>query len=724
MPDATRALATRWCRELAGTSFVAMSVAAVEDLLAGQVAALTVAVARGQECTDAGFAAGAALVRAGFTAPEVVAMSAKVLEDLPGAAGCDDPNGRRRLVRLVGGLGAGYATALRDLALSQQEAIREAALEARDEAEAASRASQARFRAVFDHAGVAIAMGDAQGRLVEANPALGGMLGIEADRLRGRKVFEFLHPDDVAAIQSKVYDRLGRPGAAGHTARLEARFRRADRTWGWTRLAVSIVPGEQDQTPYLLAIGEDVTEQHRLAAQLRHQARHDPLTGLANRTQLYERIDRALTTSDPHRRVGLLFLDLDGFKSVNDTWGHLVGDRLLVAIADRLNAHVTAAGHLAARVGGDEFVVFVDDWQRSGPDSPAGRLAEQIMALLAEPIHVGGHQLHVTASIGVVDRPAAAADTETLIQAADASLYRAKRDGRGRWVAFDERRGSLDLLRSQLASDLPEAIDRDEFTVDFQPLVALADRRLRGVEALLRWRHPRLGLLGPELFIPIAEETGHVVTLGRWVLLTACRYAAGWRKLTDAAPFVSVNVSVRQLTDPDLLTHVADAVNTTGLPPASLQLELTESSMLAGHSDTAHRLDTLADTGVRLAIDDFGTGYSSLARLRELPVHAVKLAGPIIDGLREPNHLNDTDGHFVAGVVNIGHALGLTVTGEGVETAHQADQLYTLGCDLGQGRYLGPPMPATALANRLAGHPNGRRLPEGTTIDGATQLGT
>jgi diguanylate cyclase (GGDEF)-like protein/PAS domain S-box-containing protein len=698
VPNATRALAKRWCRALDGTSFVAMPSVAVEEFLAGQVETLAVAVADGPECADAGSAAGVALVQAGFTAPEVVARSAEVLQDLPAVAGCDDPRGRHRLVQLVGGLGAGYATALRDRALAQQESIRKAALEARDEAETASRASQARFRAVFDHAGVAIAMGDAQGRLVEANPALGGMLGVTPDQLRGRKVLEFFHPDDVAAIQRQVYDRLG--GVAG-AARLEVRFRHGDRTWGWTRLAVSLVPGGQGQAPYLLAIGEDVTEQRRLAAKLRHQAGHDPLTGLPNRTQLYERIDQALATPDPQRRVGLCFLDLDGFKVVNDTWGHLVGDRLLVAVAERLRACVTGAGHLVARVGGDEFVVLVDDDHRSGPDGAAGHLAEQILTVLAEPIRVGTHELRVTASIGVVDRPAAEADADTLMQAADASLYWAKRDGRSRWVGFDEQRGSRDLLRSRLAADLPQAIEKDEFTVDFQPLVALADQRLVGVEALLRWRHPELGLLGPELFIPIAEQTGDIVALGRWVLHTACRHAAAWRSLTDRAPFVSVNVSVRQLTDTDVYADVVDAVATSGLHPADLQLELTESTMLSQHADTVRLLGSLAGAGVRLAIDDFGTGYSSLAHMRTLPVHAIKLAGPFIDGLRDPSQVDAKAERFVAGVISIGHALNLAVTAEDIETAHQAERLHALGCDLGQGRHFGPPVPAAAIADHL-----------------------
>jgi diguanylate cyclase (GGDEF)-like protein/PAS domain S-box-containing protein len=696
VPDEAGELARRWRRALAGTSFVAMSAAAVEELLTGQVLTLAAAVTDGSRCAESGFAAGAALVRAGFTAPEVVARSAEVLDGLPAVAGRDDPSGRRRLERLLGGLGAGYATALRDRALAQQEAIRAAAINARDAAEAASRASQARFRAVFDHAGVAIAMGDAQGRLVEANPALGGMVGIPAHQLRGRKVVEFFHPDDVATIQREVYERLARPDGAGQTARLEVRFRRGDRTWGWTRLVVSLVPGLQGRAPNLLAIGEDVTEQHRLAAELRRQARHDPLTGLPNRTLLYERIERALATSDPRRRVGLCFLDLDGFKAVNDTWGHLAGDRLLVVVAERLHACVSEAGHMVARVGGDEFVVLVEEGEGA-----AERTAEQILAVLAEPAMVDGHELRVSASIGVVDLPAAEADTDALMQAADASLYWAKRDGRGRWTAFDERRGSRDLLRSRLAADMPQAIDRDEFTVDFQPLVGLGDGRIRGAEALLRWRHPQLGLLEPELFIPIAESTGHIVALGRWVLREACRQAADWRRLTDPAPFVSVNVSVRQLTDPALLTDVADAMTAAGLPPAGLQLELTESTMLAGHADTVGLLTRLADTGVRLAIDDFGTGYSSLAHLRRLPMHAVKLAGPVIEGLRSPNHSSDTDERFVAGVISIGRALGLTVTAEEVETAHQADRLRALGCDLGQGRHLGAPVSGTTLAQLL-----------------------
>jgi EAL domain-containing protein (putative c-di-GMP-specific phosphodiesterase class I) len=327
------------------------------------------------------------------------------------------------------------------------------------------------------------------------------------------------------------------------------------------------------------------------------------------------------------------------------------------------------------------------------------RIAEAALAAVREPVRLGGHAISVSASVGVVERLVAGTTTAELMKAADTTLYWAKADGRDRWALFDAARHALDVERYALSAALPGALSRREFFVEYQPLVRLADGVLTGVEALVRWRHPQRGVLGPDAFVALAEETGLVVPLGAWVLAEACAQAARWReRFPDRDMVMNVNLAPRQLSDPSLVSIVREVLARTGLPAASLQFELTENAVMGGDGGPPRTLHELADIGVRVAIDDFGTGYSNLAYLRNLPVQGLKLAGSFV----ARTGTDPIDKEIVTAVVGLAHALGLTVTAEEVETAEQVAALLALGCDLAQGYHYAPPLPAAAIDDLLS----------------------
>ncbi|TYC71939.1 GGDEF domain-containing protein [Streptomyces sp. CB01881] len=519
---------------------------------------------------------------------------------------------------------------------------------------------------------------------------------------------------------------------------------------------------------------EDITEQRRLGDRLEYQALHDPLTRLPNRTFFFERLDAACLAvtagpaaggtdasvgegtsagtgeaaggpgsgsagsgpvaagSDPtpagsgadadsgpdsgaaaeetdERRVGVCYLDLDGFAAINETLGHHIGDQLLIAVATRLRRGFSEHNtHLVARMGGDEFAVLVTDSQGS---NQLTALATRILEALERPFDVAGHRLVVTASVGVVERSVHETTPTDLVKDADATLYWSKADGRARWTLYDPDRGAHQLTRQLLATALRPALERGEFTIEYQPLVGLADGAVHGAEALVRWRHPRYGTLSPDRFIPLAEESGAIVPLGKWVLEESCRQAQRWlSEFPDTETFVSVNLAARQIWDSDVVADVAQALDSTGLPARLLQLEITESALLGPGGRPLQALQALADMGVRIAIDDFGTGYSNLAYLSRLPVHVLKLDGTFIEGFRDPapagrtelpafgSRRSDADEQIVGAMVQLAHTLGLTVTAEGIESAAQAERLRLTGCDTAQGWYFARPGEAELVA--------------------------
>ncbi len=451
-----------------------------------------------------------------------------------------------------------------------------------------------------------------------------------------------------------------------------------------------------------LVAGEQAERALRASeAQRQHAALHDPLTGLPNRAQFTQQLAGMLDAAPTGARIAVCLVGLDGFTAVNDSLGHHIGDQLLAVVADRLRDLAADGGYLVARLAGDEFVLLLTD--TTCPDD-AVKVADRAMSALSAPARVGDHQLLISSSIGIVERPAGDSDSAELIRAADLTLRWAKADGKNRWTLFDPDRNSRDVARYRLSAAMPAALDRDEFTLLYQPLIDLRDGALRGVEALARWRHPQHRLLTPDRFIDLAEDTGLIVPLGQRLLEYACRQAATWRREHPHAPFVSVNLAVRQLRHPGLVADVTAVLDRTGLPPDQLQLEITENAVMGSHDTAVDTLHALAALGIRLAIDDFGTGYANLTYLRDLPVHALKLAGPFIDCLRHPDTSDPTGEAILTAVISLARTLGLTITAEGVETAVQARRLALLGCDLGQGWHLGRPAPPTGVSRLMMHH--------------------
>jgi diguanylate cyclase (GGDEF)-like protein len=425
---------------------------------------------------------------------------------------------------------------------------------------------------------------------------------------------------------------------------------------------------------------------------IRHQALHDPLTGLPNRALLRDRLEHALSrTARTGGQVGVVYLDLDQFKVINDSLGHETGDALLQLVAPRLASELRSADTLA-RLGGDEFVVLCDD-----AEDPAGplRLAQRLVAVFEEPFELDGDALFVGASAGVA-LSGPGATPRSLLRDADAAMYQAKALGRGRCELFDDELRQQVLGRLRIETSLRNALPAGELRLVFQPIVDLYTGETVETEALLRWHSAEHGFVSPADFIPVAEDTGLIVPIGAWVLADACRSAAAWRTAGSTAG-VSVNLSPRQLAQPDLVAHVERVLAETGLAPGALTLEITESTLLGGGDRPLQVLDELKDLGIRLALDDFGTGYSSLAYLTRLPLDELKLDRAFIARL-EPG---SQETEVTAAIMEMASAMHLQVVAEGVETPEHLEMLQALGCPLGQGFYFARPLPPADLEQHL-----------------------
>ena len=445
--------------------------------------------------------------------------------------------------------------------------------------------------------------------------------------------------------------------------------------------------------------------ERRLADQrVVHMAHHDALTGLPNRTLLADRVGQAIARA--HRcggQLAVLFLDLDRFKNVNDSFGHAVGDLLLSAIAARLTAS-RREEDTVARLGGDEFIISISD---VGGAADAESVAARILADLAKPFSISGHELHANFSIGIALYPRDGETAETLLRNADTAMYHAKEEGRANYQFFSAQMTERVSRRLSTETNLRRALERGEFTMHYQPLVELATGRLDGAEALLRWPQPDQRQISPAEFIPIAEETGLIVPLGEWVLLEACAQAQAWQTQHPGLR-IAVNLSARQFRQKDLIGMIERVLRETGLAPALLELELTEGMLMQNVEEAALTLVRLDEMGVRLAIDDFGTGYSSLSYLKSFPIHTLKIDRSFVHDIST----DPDDAAIVTAIVAMAQSLNLKVTAEGVETEAQALFLRFLACDLAQGFYFGRPMPAAEFAARLgtAGRPQVLRV--------------
>ncbi|MGW4821315.1 putative bifunctional diguanylate cyclase/phosphodiesterase [Streptomyces sp. NPDC004227] len=689
-----RRLTTIWSRAVFPVTSTSLTRPEFEEQLLPLARRLSTALRNRAFAAEEGEAVGAALVDAHCTAPEALSRSLDCLDAylvLYCGEDGDQEDLRARSARLQHSMAAGFARALRERTLAEQEAIAQAALRAQGVVAQALHASEARFRAVFEGAAIGIAIADLEGHVLQVNSALLRMFGGSEQTVRGRNVREWTHADDAPQMW-RLYEELVR-GEREHY-HVEKAFYRPDGTVLWTNLTVSLLRDADGYPQYQLALMEDTTERRLLNLRLRYEATHDALTGLPNRTLFFERLEKALNAGEG-QRFGLCYLDLDGFKTINDSLGHAAGDRLLVEVADRLQACATAPGEMVARLGGDEFVALT-----TGPGTrhEVDELAARIMNALVAPIRIDGRELAVRGSIGIVEGPAGERSAAEVLRSADITMYRAKSAGGNRFELADPEADARAITRHGLTTALPAALDRGEFFIEYQPLVHLGDGSVRGAEALVRWLHPQHGVLGPDRFIPLAEHTGLIVPLGRWVMEQSVRQARRWRETHGAeGPLrINVNLSPCQLTHPGLVQDTVDILERAGVQPDALCLEVTESALIGADDDLLKPLRRLAEMGIDIALDDFGTGYSNLANLRRLPVSALKLDRSFTQGMqRFP--ADPIDLKIVEGIVALAHSLDLAVTVEGVETGAQAEQLRVLGCDTAQGWYYARPGPPERL---------------------------
>ncbi|HEX6809230.1 MAG TPA: EAL domain-containing protein [Gemmatimonadaceae bacterium] len=505
----------------------------------------------------------------------------------------------------------------------------------------------------------------------------------------GRTVSEVLPPGTADTVQACVTRALESRRPVDVEYSLEI-----DGATAW--FAGTVSPMDEHAVVW---VARDITSRKQLESQLAYQALHDPLTGLANRALFHDRVEHALLGLERvGGRLAVLFLDLDDFKTVNDSLGHTEGDRLLAAVAARfLNA--TRGCDTVARLGGDEFAVLLES---VNTDSDVITVADRIASSLRSPIVLDAKPVAVTASMGIARAGDAdgADGADELLRNADVAMYTAKTAGKGRYAIFAPEMHKSLVDRMALETDLREGIARGELRLMFQPIVDLSTGRLAAAEALVRWQHPTRGLLAPNVFIPMAEDTGLIVPLGRWVIGEACRQAATWQSPSplDERPTVTVNLSGRQFQHADLVRDVAAALADSALQPDRLVLEITETVIMRDVDATLARLLELKALGVRLAIDDFGTGYSSLGSLRRFPIDVLKIDKAFVDGVT----LGGNDAALARTIIALGDMLSLRTVAEGIEDSHQFRALRELGCELGQGYLFAKPQPPEAFTAFLA----------------------
>ncbi len=561
-----------------------------------------------------------------------------------------------------------------------------ATIEQKEEAETSMRVSEERFRSLVQNSTDTTFVMGAEGRIFYASPATASLFGRSPEEVLGIRATDLVHPDDRARVESQMAAIIDKVTV---TEPIQFRVEHAD---GSYRYAEAVVSNLRDNPSVAGYVGNlrDITERKEAESQLRHVALHDPLTGLPNRTLILDRADQMLVRSRrEYRPVAAMFVDLDNFKDINDSLGHDAGDKVLQAVAQRF-VGILRASDTVGRLGGDEFVVLAEGASLgAGPEMVAERLHDT----LREPFRVEGYEsvsLTVTASIGIAGGQRNSASE--LLRDADIALYRAKALGKNRSALFQPEMQTAVLDRIELDADLRSALAEEQFFLLYQPVFDLDHVNVSGVEALLRWRHPTRGVVPPDHFIPMLEDSGLIVDVGRWVLFEACRQAAEWYRRGHRLS-MSVNVSMRQLEVHAFVDHIKEALAASSLDPTSLVIEITESTLMRDADATVRRLREIKDLGVHVAIDDFGTGYSSLAYLRQFPVDALKIDRSFIAAMAD----SPESGALIHTLVELGRTLGLETLAEGIEDNDQLHKLQEEHCDRGQGFLFSRPIEPEAI---------------------------
>jgi PAS domain S-box-containing protein len=566
------------------------------------------------------------------------------------------------------------------------------------------------FQLISENAADMIAVVDKNGRRLYNSPAYQKILGYSQDDL-AMSALEQIHADD----RARVLGAAEKARVTGRGERLEYRIRHKDGSWRVLESTASAFRGANGETEGLVVVNRDITERKRAEEMLAHNAFHDGLTNLANRTLFLDRVARALATFKRHAefKFAILFIDIDGFKVFNDSLGHTSGDALLVQIAQRLTTCLRRADTVSrpgqdeneerilsdntlARPGGDEFAVLAEELRDA---SDGVRVAERIQQKLAVPFEVDGHQIVVTASIGIAFNSSTTAEPQDVLRDAEIAMYRAKQTGKARCEVFDNAMHSGALKRLQLETDMRRAVDQGEFRVYYQPIVSLKDGQIVGFEALTRWHSPR-GLVMPNDFIPVADETGIILSINRQLLPEACKQLLSWQQLFPSNPplSLSVNVSPKQFAQADLPAQIGQLLQQSGMNPHCVDLEITETIAMADAEKSAGMLAGLKALGVGLDIDDFGTGYSSLSRLQSFRVDTLKIDRIFVSRMDSDHETFE----IVRVIIMLAHSLGLKLVAEGVETQAQLDLLKGLGCERAQGYLFSKPVDHEAILKLLA----------------------
>jgi diguanylate cyclase (GGDEF)-like protein/PAS domain S-box-containing protein len=579
-------------------------------------------------------------------------------------------------------LGAALVIALLGWATSGKEQVEESV-----------RRSEERFRALVQHGSDVIMVIDLEGTVLYASPSIGRALGYDPDTVT-RLTSDFVSEAD--ALRARTFLRAVAAGEVGEAAWMELRVRHANGSLRWFEVGVTNRLDDPSVRGMVCNM-RDVTERKGIEAELAHRAHHDPLTTLPNRSSFLTSLEAALeSATESGATLAALFLDLDRFKLVNDSLGHDAGDRLLFDIANRLRSCVRPKD-IVARFGGDEFTLLLDDIETV---TEATVIAQRITDCLSLPIDFEGHEIVLSASVGVALSTAGSQSAGELLRQADLAMYVAKDKGRSRWEVYDAVEAPPMGDRLELESELWQAIDDEELIVRFQPEFSLATGEVVAVEALVRWPHPTRGLLEPDDFIPLAEETSLIVALDRYVLREACRCARRWwdQRRPGERIVVSVNLSPRFVRQPGVVADIMATLREVDADPRCLQIEITERTALTDVESTVETLEQLRRLGVRVAIDDFGTGYSSLGYLKRLPIDVVKLDRSFVESM----DVLESDVAMVQAVITMAHALGMKVTAEGVERVEQTARLRRLGCDTAMGFYWTSAVDATAMFDILS----------------------
>lgn len=542
-------------------------------------------------------------------------------------------------------------------------------------------------RKIFEVNSEAIMVTDAENCIVQVNAAFEKITGYEASEVMGRdpKVLGSGRHD--AAFFKNMWQALV---DRGHwTGEIWDRRKDGSEYPKWVR--VDTIRDAGGCISHYVTVFSDISERKANEERIRHLAQHDALTGLPNRFTLAAHLEHALARAERSgEKVGLMFIDLDNFKNINDTLGHHIGDRLLCEVARRISRAVRKSD-IVARIGGDEFVVVLESTK---VETDEGFVAQKIIDQLADSVTIDGNVLHTTPSIGLAIFPEDGENAEELMKNADVAMYHAKSAGRNNYQFYTEHMNHAAAVRAQMEGRLRAALSGDEFLLHFQPQINLATGRVSGIEALIRWQNPELGLVSPANFIPLAEEVGLIVPISAWVLENACKTAKSWRDQETPFECISVNISPQEFRQRNFPEMVAAVLQKTGLPAACLELEITESTLMDSADTTVEMLLRLKALGVTLAIDDFGTGYSSLGYLKRFPIDRLKIDRSFVRDLET----DSSDAAISTAVIVLAHSLGLQVVAEGVETQGQADFLLQQGCDSVQGYLFSRPVPADEAA--------------------------